>query len=345
MSSILKLIARTRPISVGFFLILAAISWYALTGYAIRYYVSIILLLFGVQIFLSDLLELFLVYGFKLRRRWFNLLIAPGTIIHELSHMFTAIFTGATILEVSLFNFNPQRGVLGYVKYSQTRDKWLVFRDLLIAFSPFFGCGIIFLILDFIQHPTTTLFSLVDIAGAESILVVSELFIRNFFAAPTILAFFLLYLKFCMALGSAPSSYDFKGILSSLFYHPISSLFLIIIGVSVLFLSESDLVLGYYHISDMIMVMFKAFTVILLASSLVLLVSLPLILFSIKLYELAQVERIIVVSAPLAAYLGNLNLGITDNSTMLAISFAIGFGLWIAFKYKTFFVKPLSRTL
>ena len=144
-----RLLFMTR-VKVILFFGLASYGLFRLTeGYALQPYVAFLPALLAVQIFLSDFLHLYLEYEVRVGRRWFNLLIAPGTILHELSHLFAAVFTGCYITRVSLFKPNPRTGLLGFVEYTQPRDKWIVFRNFLVGFAPFFGCGLILLIFQY----------------------------------------------------------------------------------------------------------------------------------------------------------------------------------------------------
>ncbi|MFH0860943.1 MAG: hypothetical protein V1921_07060 [Candidatus Altiarchaeota archaeon] len=333
------MIFRTRLGYIIAFFLLSLVAWHGLDGFMVREYVVMLLFLFGVQVFLNDILELYLIYGFRMKRRLFNLVIAPGTIVHEISHLFAVVLSGATLVEASLFTFNPQRGVLGYVDYSQPRDKWSAIRDLLIGFSPFFGCGLILLVLDALQGNSTLIFHDVEFSSVGSILSLLQDFWQAFFKVSAPVALLALYLKFCMALGSAPSSHDIKNVLHSLVSHPLSSLFSIILLLAVFFLSESDIVLGYYPLSGVISAVLRGLVVILLASNVVLLVSLPVVFVSVKLSELRMLERVIVLGVPIILYLANLRAEYVRSETVIAFSLTAMVAFWLLFKFKRFFLK------
>ena len=69
------------------------------------------------------------------RNRFFIILMAPGVIAHEVSHVLACLLTGATVKEVSLSN----AGVSGKVEH--TRPIIPILGQALIALAPLIGCG------------------------------------------------------------------------------------------------------------------------------------------------------------------------------------------------------------
>jgi len=136
---------KWRILTMLAFLAVSWALWHLLDGYAYRLMFSAVLLLFAVQITLSDILEDILISKVGYRTRWFTLLIAPGTVLHEMCHLLAALATGCTVTKAAMFRPNPRTGVLGYVSYTQPADKWVVFREFIVGFAPFFGCGILLL--------------------------------------------------------------------------------------------------------------------------------------------------------------------------------------------------------
>lgn len=53
-----------------------------------------------------------------LSRGRFIWILAPGTIIHELSHLIVCLLFGLPVRKVSLFHYEPETGTLGHVDYA-----------------------------------------------------------------------------------------------------------------------------------------------------------------------------------------------------------------------------------
>lgn len=68
-----------------------------------------------------------------------NYLTFPGTILHELSHAFVAVVTGAKVTEISFFDFGPS---LGHVSYRPRGTKFMrALQNSLTACAPVIsGC-------------------------------------------------------------------------------------------------------------------------------------------------------------------------------------------------------------
>ncbi len=69
------------------------------------------------------------------RNRFLVILMAPGVIVHEVSHVVACLLTGATVKEVSLTN----AGVAGQVEH--TRPVVPILGQGLISLAPLIGCG------------------------------------------------------------------------------------------------------------------------------------------------------------------------------------------------------------
>ena len=67
--------------------------------------------------------------------RLFTVLMAPGVIVHEVSHVVACLLSGATVKEVSLSN----AGIAGKVVH--TRPIIPVVGQALISLAPLVGCG------------------------------------------------------------------------------------------------------------------------------------------------------------------------------------------------------------
>ena len=133
---------KSRVLAVSCLMTLSWLLWHFLEGFDYRMMFAAIPLLFTAQITLSDALENILISKVGYRTKWFTLLLAPGTILHELCHLMAALATGCTVTKAALFKPNPSTGVLGFVSYTQPDDKWVVFREFIVGFAPFFGCGL-----------------------------------------------------------------------------------------------------------------------------------------------------------------------------------------------------------
>ncbi|HRY36687.1 MAG TPA: metalloprotease family protein [Candidatus Magasanikbacteria bacterium] len=66
---------------------------------------------------------------------FFRLSMAPGVIIHELSHALFCIFGGIKIHKIKLYSFNPKSKIAGFVTHDEPES---FFQNFLISFGPFF---------------------------------------------------------------------------------------------------------------------------------------------------------------------------------------------------------------
>lgn len=82
-------------------------------------------------------------------RKWYRFFVAPGVIVHELSHAVGCLVTGAQIVEI---NFWKPSG--GHVKHLQVDDPARrVLADPIIALAPIGGTFIVLLILTWALEP------------------------------------------------------------------------------------------------------------------------------------------------------------------------------------------------
>lgn len=293
---------RSRFVVISFFVLLSIVSWCFLGGHPLGGYVAAIPILFSLQILLNDFIESYLFM--KLDTFWFKLIIAPGTILHELSHACAAKLSGAQITSLSLFNLRSRSGNLGFVEYTQSPDFLSVVRSVFVGFAPFFGCGIVLLaLLNMVWGPPGILSSLVlEPSNAASIRnVVFEvvlLFYQQFLliAENPALAL-ILYLQVCLGLGAAPSSADFKGTLASAVKHPLGSFILLSLAAAVLYL-------GYHPMtSEAVVSVFRWILLILILSTSLLIASIPLIFLGAAFTQVSFLKKTLSASLALLTYL------------------------------------------
>jgi hypothetical protein len=342
----LGLVFNTRVSLVALFFVLSYLIWKATAGYAVRNYVTILPALFALQIFLNDFLSLYLASEVEMSRRWFSMLVAPGTILHELSHLFSALASGCFITEVSLFKFNQDSGLLGYVAYTQPKDKWIVLRNAIVGFSPFFGCGIILLVFNYLMSGGESLdLSLVNVESYGSVfgifLGLASHYLRNIFVyvLPNPGVWLLLYLQFCFALGSAPSTQDVKSFFTSLFKHPLSTVFVLIIVYLLLLISEMDIEVFDVGVQSLIILLLSASILVLSYSIAVLLCLIPFVYVGDKFLELRFLERFVTFIPSAGAYLVVSRLYEDSTYKSVAAAVFVFLILLFCFKNKRLFLK------
>lgn len=133
----------------------------------------------GIERFINIILGSFLGGDFALV--FCNYLTFPGTILHELSHAFVAVVTGAKVTEISFFDFGFS---LGHVSYIPRGTKFMrALQNSLTACAPVIsGCialpllfmwlgnvdaiaarvGIIYLIVCVIDHMTMSILDIIN---------------------------------------------------------------------------------------------------------------------------------------------------------------------------------------
>jgi hypothetical protein len=103
----------------------------------------IFLILFLVLLLLAYLTNYFLVRSF-LGYRW-RIFVAPGVILHELSHAFACVITGAKISNISFFDKDG-----GSVKYRKSPIPWIP--QIIISLAPLVVSIILFYFLGKMIH-------------------------------------------------------------------------------------------------------------------------------------------------------------------------------------------------
>ncbi len=322
---------KSRFFIISCFILISAISWYLLKGFVLRDYIALIPVLFSIQILLNDFIETCLFMN--LNALWFKILIAPGTILHELSHASAAKITGCKIISISLFHLDP-KGTLGSVEYTQPMDKFSVLRNFIVGFSPFFGCGIVLIaLLNTAQshYPGEVLTArIVNVGGVQTILgsigVIIQKFYQQFYLLdinPVIIS--LLYLQTCLGLGAAPSSVDFKGTFSSAIRHPIGTFILLLMFASIFYLGEFPLTSHY------VVMLFKWIILILLVSISLLIASIPVIYSGTKFTELSFLMKFIALTITAVTYVITINVGLALLAFLITL---------LILRYSWIFLKP-----
>ena len=329
-------------------ILISILNWVLFSSFNIRVYYALIPALLALQLFLNEVLEHFLLSNVK-STRWFSFLVSPGTIIHELSHTVAALISGCKIVSLSLFSFNKKTGVLGSVTYIPRQDRLSFLREILITFSPFFGCSIaMILISKYVFHYTLSL-ELLQIGFSDLLhqlstplrMLVDE-YSQAVSGSPILLI--ALYLQLCFAFGAAPSAYDFKGLIYSLKKNFFGLLLLISILLASVLLVEYPLPLGDYSsiLSNLILnlliwaVFLLSLSTSLLLFSLILVYSISFWLsvdFIPKLFSIA----IFAISYYLSLYF------LSSEFYSLALSWLVFISALLLIKNQNFFVKQNSR--
>lgn len=230
--------------------LISLLNWVLFSSFKIGPYYALIPLLFALQLFFNSLVEHTLLTGTG-NTRWFTLLVSPGTILHELSHAVAAVVSGCKVTSLSLFNFNKNTGVLGSVTYIPGRDRFSFLRDVLITFSPFFGCSLAVILISkyvFQQTLSPVFFEVTFTGFMQQILYSLEMLAGQYSqiisASPLIML--VLYLQLCFAFGAAPSGFDFRGISHSARRNLLGVLVLVFLLLVSAFLVQYQLPLGNY---------------------------------------------------------------------------------------------------
>ena len=322
---------RSRFFIISGFILLSMASWYLLEGFILRNYIALIPILFSIQILLNDFIEMYLFI--RLNSLWFKILIAPGTILHELSHAVAAKITGCKITDISLFHLDA-RGNLGSVKYTQSRDKFSVLRNFIVGFAPFFGCGIMLVaLLNLAQsyhHGEILTVSIINCQSVESILRSIALIIQRFYqqfllSSLNPITILILYLQICLGLGAAPSSVDFKDTFSSAIRHPVGTLILTFLFASIFYLGEYPLTSRY------VVLLFKWILLILLVSVSLLTASIPLIYLGTKFMELSLTKKFFTLAIPVLVHLS------INNTALTLLAFLVTL---FTLRYSWIFLRP-----
>jgi len=308
----MKLLSQ-RSLLVAFMFLLSGLSYHLLGSFALRMLFASIPALLGVQLTLADTLESIIMSRVAGRKWWFIVFLAPGTILHELSHLVAAIVTGCRIEKVSLFSPNPRTGVLGYVSYSRPKDKWLVFREFIVGFAPFFGCGLVLFSFNILlgsqlsamlyapsphDLPSYASFAgsvMSSMAGSASSLPITS---------PYTWAF--LYLQFCFGIGAAPSSVDFSGAFSSLRKNVFSALLFAATLSAIVYMSDGRYALWGYEadLADWIGYAAGFTAIVLLLSNILLAFAIPLSYVALKMMDIRGIAKTIPLTSAFISFIG-----------------------------------------
>ncbi|MBI4361681.1 MAG: hypothetical protein HY558_00755 [Euryarchaeota archaeon] len=187
-----------------------------LPGSPVRDYGSLVLLFLGVQVVLKDVADVWVGRVFKPYSLWWKVLLAPGTVVHEVSHLVGVVAMGCRVKEFVPFKPDPETGTLGYVAYVPPRGALALPRDLVIGLAPLFGCGLVTLGILLVLAPGSLqpgvvragsfgdLFSsIVGVAG-DLLGALGGLPLKSW------TTWVLFYLLLCFGFGAAPSTPDFK---------------------------------------------------------------------------------------------------------------------------------------
>ncbi len=243
-----------RTAAVAAFTVLSYLLWAALDGFAHRTAFTAIPLLFAAQVALSDALENVLSRRVSFGSRAFAIIIAPGTILHEFCHLLAALATGCTVTKAAMFRPNPRTGVLGYVSYTQPLDKWVVLREFIIGFAPFFGCGLVLLafnsllggdVMDAVTpRPVEGLRGFTALAERLAGSLLAQAGAADLAKPSALLA---VWIQLCLTLGAAPSTEDFKGAFTSLWRHLTSAAVFILLLAAFAMASDERIPLSGYE--------------------------------------------------------------------------------------------------
>ncbi len=156
---------------------------------------SFVLVIFGllIAILLADvILDYLLRHSFIGSR--YRLFVAPGIIVHELSHAFMATLLGTKVQKINVFA--PEGG---YVIHTKPRQPFV---QILISLAPIFGVMLIFLLITYLLQPNWLISFKPDLDSVIKIMTNT-----SFGRWQTWL---FLYLSLSLATSLAPSWQDLK---------------------------------------------------------------------------------------------------------------------------------------
>jgi hypothetical protein len=294
-----------RAATVLAFLGVSAGAWYALEGYSYRAVLAAMPLLFAAQVCAGDVLEGLLMSKVGFKTKWFTLLIAPGTILHEFCHLLAALVTGCTVTGAALFRPNPQTGVLGFVSYKQPDDKWLVFRSFIVGFAPFFGCGLLLLAANGLLGGGLQAIVGGSAQGVDGLTSFSREILGSALSSVSKIDFsrpavwVLVYLQLCFTMGAAPSTQDFKGFTSAIWAHWFSAIMFGGFAALIVYASQGQVPLWGYEseASQAIGVGLRFVTAILLLSTALTAILIPVVFAAVRSLELEGIAKTIPLSA------------------------------------------------
>jgi hypothetical protein len=316
--------------TILFFVLAAALSWLLMAGLELRAYISLLFALFAVQIFLNYLLESYLVS--KLKAKYFTIIIAPGTVIHEMSHALVAKALGCDITKISFFT-GGKKSVLGFVQYTQPADRVKGIRSLLISFAPFFGCGVFLIaILNYLALQNSGLEQItpeiMEITSANDVLNAASFIVTRFYDQLIYLditnigILVLLYFEFSFALGSAPSLQDISGAANSIFEYKLEALSIFMLLLSLLLLVEFGPKLDSHFelFSQAALTGMRWFLLILMISTLMLFVAVPLSYLFVETTDIKGIAKVIPPTLFLIIYIILISYASTGKVISLLVS-------------------------
>lgn len=343
-------------ITASSFTLLALAIWFIFNGYVIRNHLSIIFILLTLQIILNNLLESYLQK--RLKMKYYHLIIAPGTIIHEASHALVAKASGCDITKTSLYNPNQRNGILGFIEYAQPVDRLQPLRNIGISFAPFFGCGFFLIaLLNYlaINNPGMQPINpeIVDVNTIESTTSTITLLIKKLWQQIILLDLtnpyivFALYLEYAFALGSAPSIRDIENAFKSLKENKIEALALMLFLISMILLTEYGPMMWEHgsKLSETVIYCLEWMLLILMISTSTLLAALPL---SIIITETTEIRGPVKILPPLFSvliYLFGKKYTDTPTETIIAASIFIYLTTLILLRHPEYFIEPKKRGL
>ena len=151
--------------------------------------------------------------------RYFNrivllFILAPGVVIHELSHAVGCLLVGAKIKEIKLFS--PKGDSLGYV--SHTKAKIPIIGQLVISIAPLVGCSLFLFFIAFITDFPTDYEYTIELTDKDAFIeffrIIEdgiEFITKSDFT--NLKTWVFLYFALSLSANIAPSSKDFKNIL------------------------------------------------------------------------------------------------------------------------------------
>lgn len=203
------------------------------------HYRSTIVLLLAV-IILSAIIDFLLSHSFLGTK--YRIFLAPGVIVHELSHGFACFFTGAKVSEMSLFEKDG-----GHVKH--TRPRVPIIGPVFISLAPLiFGIAIIYFASRYLNTSNVDIFK--DGFSPSSLFSANLTIIKNL-ANFSVRNWILLYIVISIAVTMIPSRKDFLNsffpllflILVFLIISKFTKLFLPTTSLDILFLSSLNLLI------------------------------------------------------------------------------------------------------
>ncbi|MBM3309237.1 MAG: hypothetical protein FJY77_03195 [Candidatus Altiarchaeales archaeon] len=328
---------------IAVLILISVLNWFLFGAFEVKVYYTLIPLLFAIQLFLNGLLEYFLVLKVN-SALWFSLLVLPGTMLHELSHAAAVLLTGGKITSLSLFSLNKKTGTLGSVTYVSKSDRFSFLRNLLIAFAPFFGCGVaLVFISNLFFHQTVSLGIQEGFTGLpqkffSSLDLLAGQYLQAGIDRP--IALLALYLQLCFAFGTAPSIVDFQTIPSSIRKNLLGFLLAVVILIMPAILIQYQLPLDSYGsaISHALVVLLDRI-ILLLILSIVLLSTCLLLVYSVSSWLSASItSKIVSIVVSVLSYFISMSVGVPKVSSLL-ISWVVFVAFLFLLKNKSLFIR------